>query len=118
MGSTSVPSYSKCIAVSQSSDPRGAYNLYSYSFGGNLNDYPKFGVWPTATNGAYLATYNLFAGGSTFTGGEACAYDRTKMLVGDPSAQGVCFTISGDGGFLPADLDGSTVPLDGTPGFF
>jgi len=25
-------------------DPTGAYNLYAYSFGTNLNDYPKFGV--------------------------------------------------------------------------
>src|SRR5512147_2489819 len=51
IGSLSSP-YSQCIAVSKTNDPTGAYNLYSYSFGSNLNDYPKFSVWPTATNSA------------------------------------------------------------------
>src|SRR5262249_60246929 len=27
-------------------------------------------------------------------------------------------TVAGDGGFLPADLDGATAPSDGTPGYF
>src|SRR5207302_4066301 len=68
LGSTSGPTYSECIAVSQTSNPSGAYYLYSYSFGNNLNDYPKFGVWPTATNPAYLASYNLFANGQSSAG--------------------------------------------------
>ncbi len=117
LGGISAP-YSECIAIAQTSDPTGAYWLYSFSFGSTLNDYPKFGVWPTATNGAYLASYNLFANGQSFTGAGICAYDRTKMLAGNPAAGGVCFTIANDGGYLPADLDGSTSPLDGTPGYF
>jgi hypothetical protein len=68
LGSTSGPTYSECIAVSQTNDPRGSYNLYSYDFGGSLNDYPKFGVWPTASNSAYLASYNMFANGQNFSG--------------------------------------------------
>ena len=116
LGSLSSP-YSQCIAVSKTSDPTGSYYLYSYSFGSNLNDYPKFGVWPTATNAAYLATYNLFANGASFVGSSLCAYDRTAMLSG-ASAASVCFTISGDGGYLPSDLDGSTVPSGGSPGYF
>src|SRR5713101_2961258 len=118
LGSTTGPSYSECIAVSQSSDPRDAYNLYSYSFGGNLNDYPKFGVWPTATNSAYLASYNLFLNGQTFIGAALCAYDRSAMIVGAGNPAQICFTVSGDGGFLPADLDGTTPPSDGAPGYF
>ncbi len=117
LGSFDAP-YSECIAVSQTSDPAGAYYLYSYSFGNQLNDYPKFGVWPTATNSAYLASYNLFANAQTFTGAALCAYDRAKMLVGDPTAQSICYTISNEGGYLPADLDGSNPPMDGTPGYF
>ena len=117
LGSFDAP-YSECIAVSQTPDPTGAYWLYSYSFGNQLNDYPKFGVWPTATNSAYLASYNLFANAQTFTGAALCAYDRAKMLVGDPTAQSICYTISNEGGYLPADLDGSNPPLDGTPGYF
>jgi len=79
LGSVSGP-YAECIAVSQTSDPSGAYYLHSYDFGSNLNDYPKFAVWPTATNSAYLATYNLFANGQSFIGAELCAYDRKAML--------------------------------------
>ena len=58
LGGVSAP-YSECIAISQTSDPTGAYWLYSYAYGTTLNDYPKFGVWPTATNSAYLGTANL-----------------------------------------------------------
>ncbi|HEY2014841.1 MAG TPA: hypothetical protein VGH38_15140, partial [Bryobacteraceae bacterium] len=117
LGSLSNP-YSECIAVSKSGDPTGTYSLYSYSYGSVLNDYPKVGVWPTATNSAYTMTYNLFANGSTFTGGQLCAYDRTAMVAGNASPASVCYTISGDGGYLPIDLDGSTAPADGTPAYF
>jgi hypothetical protein len=117
LGSLKNP-YSECIAISKTADPTGAYNLYAYSFGTNLNDYPKFGVWPTATNSAYLATYNLFANGSVFAGPEICAYDRAAMIAGSASPVALCYTgISGDS-FLPADLDGTAPPLDGTPGYF
>jgi hypothetical protein len=82
-----------------------------------LNDYDKWGVWPTTTNGAYLATYNLFANGASFAGADLCAYDRTAMLSG-LSANQICFTVANDGGFLPSDLDGSTPPSDLSPGYF
>jgi hypothetical protein len=114
LGSLSSP-YSECIAVSKTSDPTGAYNLYAYSFNTALNDYPKFGVWPTATNSAYLATYNLFYGG---TGAEICAYDRAAMLAGASSPVGLCYKGLTGWSYLPADLDGPTPPLDGTPAYF
>jgi hypothetical protein len=87
LGSLSAP-YSQCIAVSQSSDPTGHYNLYSYTVlnSNYLNDYPKFGVWPTANNPAYLATYNLFQNGHKFIGAALCVYDRTAMLANLPAA--------------------------------
>ena len=117
LGSLNQP-YSQCIAVSQTGDPTGAYYLYSYSFGSNLNDYAKFGVWPTATNGAYLMTANLFANGASFVGAALCAFDRTAMLAGAASPAALCYTIPNDGGFLPSDLDGTTVPPANTPGLF
>jgi hypothetical protein len=117
LGSTTAP-YFECIAVSQTGDPTGAFFLYSYAFNSTLNDYDKFAVWPTATNSAYLATYNLFANGAVFTGGGLCAYDRSAMLAGAASPVQICYTINNDGGYLPSDLDGSTPPLDGTPGYF
>ena len=110
--------YGECIAVSTSSDPGGTYNLYFYSFGSNLNDYPKFGVWPTATNDAYLGTYNMF-NGSNFVGAALCGYDREAMLSGASSPAQICTMISTSaGGFLPSDLDGATPPLPGEPGYF
>jgi hypothetical protein len=117
IGSLAAP-FLECVAVSVTNDPTGAFFLYSFPFGNNLNDYGKLGVWPTATNGAYLGTYNLFAGGATFVGAQLCAYDRTALLAGAANPAAVCFTINNDGGYLPSDLDGATPPLDGTPGYF
>jgi len=116
LSSLSSP-YGECIAVSTSGDPTGTYSAYYYSFGSNLPDYPKFGVWPTATQGAYLATYNQFANGSSFAGAALCAYDRTAMISGAASPAQICYTIN-DASYLPSDLDGSTPPADGTPGHF
>jgi hypothetical protein len=118
LGSFTAPFY-ECIAVSTTADPTGSYALYSYNFGSNLPDYPKHGVWPTATNSAYLATYNLFANAQTLTGADLCAYDRTAMLAGSPNATQICFTVSNDANFLPSDLDGgSAAPPAGSPGYF
>jgi Abnormal spindle-like microcephaly-assoc'd, ASPM-SPD-2-Hydin len=113
--------FSECVAVSKTNDPSGAYFLYAYSFGGNLNDYPKLSVWPTASNSAYLATYNIFQGPAlvNFLGADICAFDRTKMLAGTASAAQLCkMTSNSEGGYLPSDIDGSTAPVDGTPGLY
>src|ERR1700674_282890 len=83
-------SFSECVAVSKTNDPAGSYYLYGYSFGSNLNDYDKLSVWPTASNSAYLATYNIFQGGATFLGADICAFDRTKMLAGAASPAQLC----------------------------
>ena len=108
---------SECVAVSKTKDPTGAYVLYGYSFGSNLNDYPKLGVWATASNSAYLASYNIF--GSSFLGADLCGLDRTKMLAGDASAAQLCqMTPSTEGSYLPSDNDGPTPPANGTPGLF
>jgi hypothetical protein len=107
------PPFFQCVAVSRTSDATGAYARYAFSFGNQFNDYPKLGVWPDG----YYMTYNLFLNGQTFSGGDVCAMDRTKMLAGDPSAGQVCFILPNDGGLLPADLDGSRLPAAGTPNF-
>ena len=119
LGSAGTAPYSECIAISETRDPTGAYYLYSYNFGSNLNDYPKFGVWPTATNSAYLATYNLFPNaGNTLLGAELCAYDRAAMLSGAVSPTALCFTLANDASYLPSDVDGPSPPADGTPAYF
>jgi Abnormal spindle-like microcephaly-assoc'd, ASPM-SPD-2-Hydin len=109
----------ECVAVSKTNDPTGAYYLYGYSFGSNLNDYPKLGTWATTTNSAYLVSYNIFAGGSSFNGADLCGFDRTKMLAGNASPAMLCqMTPKSEGSYLPSDMDGPTPPVDGTPGLF
>jgi hypothetical protein len=116
-GVRSVP-YSECLAVSATSDPTGAYYLYTDThFGSDFDDYPKFGVWPTTNNSAYLASYNLTQNGTSI-GSDLCAYNRNAMLNGVPSPAILCSQIANDGNFLPSDLDGAVPPSDGTPGYF
>ncbi len=112
MGSLSAPFY-QCVAVSTSNDPTGSYAQYAYSFGSYLNDYPKFGVWPTASNSAYLASYNLFYNASSFSGARLCAYDRDAMIRGLAAPKQICLDTP-DPSFLPADVDGRAPPADGT----
>lgn len=112
-------SYGECVAVSTTNDPTGAYSLYFYSYGSNLNDYDKLSVWATASNSAYLMTANIFEGGSSFIGADICGLDRAKMLVGNSSAALLCqMTPDSEGSYLPSDMDGPTTPVDGTPGLF
>jgi hypothetical protein len=110
---------SECIAVSKTNDPTGAYFLYGYSFGANLNDYPKFGTWATASNSAYLATYDIFINFQSYGGADLCGLDRTKLLAGNSSAAQLCqMTPASEFSYLPSDMDGPTPPVDGTPGVF
>jgi hypothetical protein len=107
--------YFQCVAVSQTSDATGAYNVYAFGYGTvQFIDYPKLGVW----NNAYYITYNVFNNGQTFAGPKLCAFDRTSMLAGAAATQ-ICFQLSTSfGGVLPADLDGSTPPPSGSPEYF
>ena len=109
---------SECIAVSKTNNPAGAYFLYGYAFGVKLNDYPKLSTWATASNAAYLASYNIF-GPLNFLGADLCGFDRSKMLAGDSTAAQLCqITPNSEFGYLPSDIDGPTTPADGTPGLF
>ena len=111
--------FGECIAVSKSNDPTGAYYLYAYSFGNNLNDYPKLSTWATAANSAYLATYDIFSNGQSFSGSDLCGFDRTKLLAGNSTAAQLCkITPSSEFSYLPSDMDGPTPPPNGTPGLF
>jgi len=62
------------IAVSETSDPLGAYYAYEYDFT-LFPDYPKFSVW---SNAYYMSANSSSA--------DCCAFDRQKMLIGDPTA--------------------------------
>ncbi|HEV2352145.1 MAG TPA: hypothetical protein VG028_20115 [Terriglobia bacterium] len=104
--------YAICIAVSQTSDATGVYNLYQFTApNGNFPDYPKLGVWPDA----YYGTFNMFSG-NRFLGNTACAFDRAAMLAGNAATM-QCFN-SGYASLLPSDVDGTTPPPAGEPAFF
>ena len=110
--SVSTAPYLQCVAVSVSGDPTGAYYRYSFQYG-DFPDYPKLAVWPDA----YYVTFNMFRGGTTFTGPETCAYDRAKMLTGQAATQ-QCYLLSASyGSLLPSDLDGATAPPAGSPNY-
>lgn len=116
--STSAPPWFECIAVSQTGDPTGAYYAYAFQTPdiGTFPDYPKMGVWADAyymtdhQNG-FLAPPGAAGGGTGFF-----AFDRAKMLAGDPTASFIYFNrpTPGEGGILPSDIDGINPPPAGT----
>ena len=99
----SANSFWECIAVSQTSDPTGAYFLYALQVDpanpNRLGDYPKFGLWPDA----YYLTMNEFTDFAIFNGVRVYALDRASMISGGPT-NAVGFTIGlegvGDSGSL------------------
>jgi hypothetical protein len=78
--------YGECIAVSTASDATGAYYLYEFRFGdispATFHDYPKLGVWP---DGYYMSSNEFPDGQLTSSGAGAFAFERSKMLVGQPA---------------------------------
>ena len=100
------------VAVSQTSDPLGAWNRYAFEFV-NMPDYPKFGVWP---DGYYFSTHQ-FANGS-WNGGGMSICDREAMIAGDPDAEMIYFPMGNNSyGLLPADADGALPPPEGSPSY-
>src|SRR2546428_553448 len=68
--------YGECVAISQTSDPTGAYYRYFFQLSTTIfYDYPHLGVWP---DGYYMAA-NRFNAAS---GSAAIAFDRSRMLQG------------------------------------
>jgi len=110
----------QCVAVSQTSDPTGSWCAYQYvAHATNLNDYPKFGIWPTQH--AYMITTNQFAEpAETWAGVGVYALERDAMLSGCGTARMLykdMFAVDPNlwGGMLPADVDGSTLPPADAP---
>lgn len=114
-----MPPFRQMIAVSKTADPTGAYFVYEYVMPGNkLNDFAKFGVWP---DGYYMSTEEFF--GADYVGAGMYAFDRTKMLAGNPSAGYIYFKRPAAvperrSNMLPSDLDGLRPPSAGTPNIF
>lgn len=102
----------QCVAVSQTSDATGAFNVYAF-LQPNFNDYPKAGIWTTG----YFFTFNIF-NGNTFAGPRLCAFDGAAMRAGAAATQ-QCFQLANTfGSVLPSDIDGVTAPPAGTDPYF
>jgi hypothetical protein len=115
-GNVAAPAF-QCIAVSTSDNPMGTWVRYAVDFSTiGFNDYGKLGVWPDG----YYTTYNIFSftSGSN-TGAALCASDRAAMIAGSPTATTLCTPVTfyaGGAAFLPADMDGTTLPTTLTQG--
>jgi hypothetical protein len=115
-----------CVAVSKTSDPTGAYDQYAFEVNNTtnhleryFNDYPKISVFTDA----YYATADpnkIFSG----LGNTISAFERDAMLAGDSEPKFVTFFVPAPtstppqvtrSNMLAADLEGTTLPPDGTP---
>ncbi len=116
---TQAPPFRQMIAVSKTGDPAGDYFIYEFVMPNNkLNDYSKLGVWPDA----YYMSTDEFIGGD-YAGSGVFAFDRSKLLTGDPTASYIYFDLASPttqriGGLLPTDFDGLRPPPTGTPNIF
>ncbi|MFA5418612.1 MAG: hypothetical protein WC341_09150, partial [Bacteroidales bacterium] len=101
------------FAVSQSNDPSGIWNRWSFVMNG-MPDYEKVGIWQ---DGYYMST-------NTSSGDDVYVLERNEMIAGGASPQMVQFnnpwrptTIDGFHCILPLDNDGPYAPA-GAPGLF
>ncbi len=111
----------ECVAVSTTNDATGSYARYDYNLaaisGSALYDYPHLGVWPDA----YYMSMNVFnTAGTQYLGPQAFAFNRIKMVAGDPSAEIIAMPRLSPSNppLQPADLDGANLPPAGAPNSF
>lgn len=105
-----IDDYGLLIAVSATSDPLGEYYTYQYDFT-LFPDYPKYSVWSNA--------YFMSANSSS---ADCCAFEREKMLVGDPTAGVIKMTFPSMylqfNSLAPAYAEGPTEPDSDEPCYF
>lgn len=96
------------IAISKTNNPLGNWYYYEYRFD-EFPDYPKYSIWGCG----YIMTSNT-------TVQNAVAFNREKMLLGDPSAEVVALTIPNLNtdnfiSVLPATAEGNILPSKDEP---
>jgi hypothetical protein len=117
-GNVVGPAY-QCFAASKTGNPvTGGWNFYSIQISDNLNDYPKFGIWP---DGLYMSA-NLFSfgAGSVFKNARVWAFNKAQMYAGSPAVKVVRFDVGGgDFTVIPSNarLQTGTPPV-GRPNLF
>lgn len=107
------------VAVSETSDPMGAWNCWAFQYEG-VADFPKFGLWP---DGYYMSINVVEPQTYDWLGAGISVFNRDQMLAGDPDAEMIYFDLEPQGGmfqdpfsFMPAHLNG-TGPPPGTPNY-
>jgi hypothetical protein len=112
---TTAAPFGECIAISASGDPLGSYHRYFFSLSQtDLYDYPHCGVWPDA----YYCAFNVFLNGASFGGASVTAFNRDQMLNGQSTTFLASPPIPSAASFMPADVDGHTLPPTGEPNIF
>ena len=107
--------FHQCIAISQTGNPTGAYYVYDFIMpGGKFNDYPHFG-W--GSDALYMTDHQFNAAGTAYLGAGVFAFDKAKLLAGDPSASFIYFDLQPLDpnlfGHLIPDADGMAPPEPG-----
>ncbi len=104
------------LAISTTNDPTGTWYRYAFQYT-DMPDYPKLGIW----HNAYTMCINKFTPNNTnYDGVGVVAFERAKMMLGDPNAQMVMFNFTSSQepfGMLPADADGPAPPTS-EPAYF
>ena len=100
-----------CMAISDGPDAfTSKYTAYDFSFGQNLPDYPKMGIWAAGNDwasidathsGVYLSA-NMFSHGSKFIGAMMCGF-----RLSDVTSLACVQNGTGVYSILPADLEGN-----------
>ena len=112
-----APITDECVAISTTADATGTYARYCFHLGLNFFDYPHLSVWP---DGYYMSMNVFNSTGTSYLGPQAFAFDRAKMLANLPatfvSPRGPLGSTVDP--FLPADLDGPTLPPSGASATF
>ncbi|MCP4155690.1 MAG: hypothetical protein GY757_48645 [bacterium] len=102
------------IAVSQTSDPTGAWYQYAFRADDTLmNDYPKCGVWQ---DGIYI-TANMFSFSGGYQHVKVWALQTPALYNGTLNAQSLTDNSYEAFSLLPANAKGSIAPTAGTPNY-
>ena len=99
--------------ISQTGNPLGAWNIYKFTDNTFFPDYPKWSAWP---NAYYASTNDFNTAGTAYLGSSVYAFNRAKMLVGDPTAEAQRFRLTFNS--FPVNVSGVTPPAATTPGMF
>ena len=109
------------FAVSITNDPTAGWYIYKFIDNSFFVDYPHYSVWPEA----YYGTSNDFnTAGNSYLGSSIYAFDKAKMLAGNPTATMQRFRLTSAAypskirSIAPVNISGSTAPAAGSPGLF